>query len=246
VYPCQNIGPQPEGEIHTITGEISSNRAYLAPASEAKSNIFNIMKAIIGGTTEDPGKISVEGGASSESKASNLSRREILRLRRESRLKASKKYGSLSVPPTPKINIDSLKQKVSSRHHQRCTGTAVQIAIDLATASSCNTSRILLFTNGCPNVGVGSVISPHLSSQRKPVERIPIGEDGSSGSTCKGRIMKKKRDSVDPNMIDAAVVFFKYLGQEAFEEGIGIDAFCAGKVIFMINRFVGIFARLLT
>ena len=242
-----------------IDNDVAKMRSYLTSVCDGsdgstdrrriKSTFSQIMKAVMGGISN----ISANNEGTSQNNGSEntkMSRKEILRLRREERLKAKKTRNSSIHPspsstptrgdPTPSnrdARSSSYKFQPPKDYEQRCTGTAIEKAIELATSSSRHTGRILLFTNGCPNVGAGSVIAPHLGGVRKPVDRTPLGVGGSSGSTSKGRIQKAKRDVVDPHMMNVALEFFKNLGEDAFESGIGIDVFCSGKIPSRIRFF---------
>ena len=114
----------------------------------------------------------------------------------------------------------------------------MRMAIDLATSSPRHTGRILLFTNGCPNLGVGSVVSPHLSysnsNGRKMSLSLGLGLGGKGNyynrrNNRGTKRLKRRRDVVDPNMMGASIDYFKYLGEDAYEGGIGIDVFCSGE-----------------
>jgi hypothetical protein len=101
-------------------------------------------------------------------------------------------------------------------HPTRCTGEAVQCALDLASANICNpsrTSRIILFTNGCPNSGDGSVIAAESVDDKHNVKKIgqhPV------------------HDVVDVNMLQKSVDYFDMTGKIAVSNGIGFDVFCSG------------------
>jgi Sec23/Sec24 trunk domain/Sec23/Sec24 zinc finger len=87
----------------------------------------------------------------------------------------------------------------SSSTKSRCTGEALQAAMDLANfGAPARTSRLLLFTNGCPNMGAGSLVRP------------------------------EKPDVVNPHEMRLAIPYFSLIGKDALETGIGIDVFCGG------------------
>jgi hypothetical protein len=106
------------------------------------------------------------------------------------------------------------QKEAKSRHPVRCTGEAIQCALDLASANIRNpsrTARIILFTNGCPNNGDGSVVTAE-----KPGDK----------STRKGR--RPTHDVVDTAMLQKAVEYFDMTGNIAVSNGIGFDVFCSG------------------
>jgi hypothetical protein len=105
------------------------------------------------------------------------------------------------------------KEEAKSAPPVRCTGEAIQCAIDLATAGSTNTartSRILLFTDGCPNYGDGSVVS----------------SEAASTAPGRGRAVL----NVDPHTLSRAVQYFDIIARSASEAGVAIDVFCTGAL----------------
>ena len=51
------------------------------------------------------------------------------------------------------------RKRRSERNRRRCTGEAVRRAVNVIALSPHRTGRVLLFTNGCPNHGPGTVLS---------------------------------------------------------------------------------------
>lgn len=166
-------------------------------------------------------------GADSSSATSSepLSRKEKLRLRKEARLR-KELSGSLDANDTnASATAEPVEspwtRKKQSRSPLRCTGEATQCAVDLAIfgpVQEPQSSRILLFTNGCPNVGVGSIVAD--SSQ---------GQEESSVVTTP--------HSVDATQMTRAVEYFQVTGKYAMENGIGMDVFCTGAESLGIPAF---------
>lgn len=189
------------------------------------------------------------------------SRREFLKKRREERLRreALAAKGGLAVQGQQSSTSTSVPKRVTSRQmrrkrrldreRRRCTGTAVQLAINLilaaddnvdstssgeSTLSKQNTCRIILFTNGCPNHGPGSVVSPLISStDGSNTSSVSSAASlvSSTTSSRKGSPRQQRRRAgnvVDPVALAEASEYYHLLGKDAFEAGIGIDIFCSG------------------
>jgi hypothetical protein len=97
-----------------------------------------------------------------------VSRLEKLKQRKEARQRQEaldNAQNSASATPRESPWVKA-REKAASSHAYRCTGEAIQCAIDLATISQAKAfgrTQILLFTNGCPNLGDGSVVAPDHS-----------------------------------------------------------------------------------
>ena len=109
-----------------------------------------------------------------------------------------------------------------SKPPYRCTGDALLCAIDLAsldsnsfqsaettngTASAVHDCRVLLFTNGCPNLGDGSVVDTN--------------NDSTGGLSA--------YSTVDSAQMARACGFFDAIGKSALDIGVGIDVLCTGS-----------------
>ncbi len=162
-----------------------------------------------------------------------LSRRDMLRLKREERMKkkmendASKKSadGYHLDNCTPAQAAEWLQQHLQNttsrranrnngtlRNKRRCTGEAAAYGIALASSIEDRyNARVLLFTNGCPNTGRGGVtLSQNESSYNK----------------------HKNMDNdlmIDATKIEYSSRYFNAIGKEAFDDGIAIDIFCSGN-----------------
>ena len=148
------------------------NRAYLSD-DQMLTTFWFCMAAIFG-----------------EGKTQSISRKEMLRRRKLARQRgdtdSNKPESPWIAPPTKTAQM-------------RCTGEALQAAMDIANfGAPSRTSRILLFTNGCPNMGDGSLVRPD------------------------------KPDFVDQNETRIAIPYFSLIGKDALENGIGVDVFCGG------------------
>ncbi len=118
---------------------------------------------------------------------------------------------------------DVARERVTqSKPPYRCTGDALLCAIDLAsldsnsfrsvettngTASAVHDCRVLLFTNGCPNLGDGSVVDTN--------------NDAIGGLSA--------YSTVDSAQMARACGFFDAIGKSALDIGVGIDVLCAGS-----------------
>ena len=160
-----------------------------------------------------------------------MSRLEKLKQRKESRLRRDQAHKN---PKDPDHDVSLLPQespwvraqhRKAHRHPYRCTGEALQCAIDLATISQANANynntshvQILLFTNGCPNLGDGSVVVVSESGTvdtNKKSKRYPL-------------VQRVKPDVIDPERLAGAVTYFEKLASIAQEHEVGIDVFCTG------------------
>ena len=191
-------------------------RPYLVtirPGGDDMSYLWRCLSAVFG-TTVSGDSAGVDDSPEEAPKA--LSRLELLKQRKEARqMQQAQKDGSISRAPreSPWVKAHAKKATI---HPSRCTGEALQCAIDLATISQSKTSgrsHILLITNGCPNLGDGSVVLPNMdkSSQRRTPNRV-------------------KPDVIEPERLTSAVQYFDKLAEVAQEHEVGIDVFCTGKL----------------
>lgn len=207
------------------------------------------------GNSFDPSHASLQlASAAEEADPRPKSRLEILKERKQARLQnqedASATASSLLLSPNSKVSPSSntnaipsqspwvlaRKRAAASAPPHRCTGRAIQIAIDLmsiespqstesfaiagpaATISSSRSSgaprqnRILLFTNGCPNLGDGSVVDMQQNKNNNTAS--------SSGNAA--------YSTVDTEKLARASEFFDLITKEASESNIGIDVFGTG------------------
>lgn len=119
------------------------------------------------------------------------SRLEMLKERKQARMNEQQQP---EMPKSPWIQSQSQKRDFQSR----CTGEAINCAIEMASVAEPRTARILVFTNGAINVGVGT--------------------------TCFENSLRV--DSAQ--LADSIPDFWSPLGSQAANAGIGIDAFLTG------------------
>ncbi len=160
----------------------------------------------------------------SEQKPPPPSRAEMLRLKREARMKKNRSEDNFDGfdPHGAAELIKMLREgntHKSQRQGLRCTGEAVQYAKHLLCGTKSKTRRILMFTNGCCNVGKGSVVAEEYDSR--------------NGQFSRG-------DVLDPDEALLASKFMYSLGEDAFSNGIGIDVFCGGSTSLGISSFLSL------
>jgi hypothetical protein len=135
----------------------------------------------------------------------SLPRKEVLKKKKEARLLKQTSNGNGLAAAAP-IESPWVKQRGQKVHPQRCTGDALQAALDMiGIAHPSLGTRVLLFTNGCPNAGDGSVV-------------LPLDMEDT-----------KQHDVIDPDMLSKSVEYFDLMANVALEAGAGIDVFCAGE-----------------
>jgi hypothetical protein len=145
-----------------------------------------------------------------------MSRLEMLKRRKEARV-LKQQQPRVSAGVSAKSPWELRKEQLkATKPAYRCVGEALQVAIDLLSSAGAGgdptrTSRILLFTNGCPNFGDGSVVSS--SAGHAPTPFPP---------------WRRRADVVDPMHLQRAVEFFGALSKAASEMGVAVDVFCCG------------------
>jgi len=180
-------------------------RSYIADVQNGDlTSLRNSLSSIFGVSVDET--LDSSGFLSSGiSRMAMLSRKKEARLRKEENGTDQKPNGAAKSPW-----IQSPEES-SSGYQTRCTGKALQCALDLAHTKS-RTSRVILFTNGCPNSGDGSVVDPENSMEKSKSKR---------GKRAAPSI-------VDTGMLQKAVEFFDAFASEAISHGIGVDVFCCG------------------
>jgi hypothetical protein len=142
------------------------------------------------------------------------SRKEMLRRKKEGRLRKQQLEDGGFQHLTVESPWVTHRRKAKTGQPMRCTGEAIQCAIDLTGVGQpypSRTSRILLFTNGCPNLGDGSVVSTDVAIPLTKSRNRPIP------------------DVVDPAVLSRAVQYFDMTSTFALENGVGIDVLCTGR-----------------
>lgn len=183
--------------------------------------------------------VSMDGGNSSRSSKDTAkpSRKDELKKRKEDRMRqeelaaqkgGAKKKAQIS-KESPWVQLRNTTKE--SRSQRRCTGEALQCAIDMASIGEApsRTSRILVFTNGCPNAGEGSVVAEPSETGTKSTPKK--GVKGIKAKKGKGKSgAGKKKAVVDGSQMSKAIEYFEMTGGLAMETGIAIDVFCTGSL----------------
>ena len=199
-----------------LTTELGQQQAYLCDYNngDVVDRIQLCLAAVAAGRENgalNNGHVDTTASAQSTT-ASDV--QPLSRLERLKRAKAARQQSRGSSPATSETTTTSTpispwaaSQAAATRDAPawRCTGEALQVALDLATSanySSC--SRIWVFSNGCPNLGDGSVVS----------------ERDDNDQTL--------NTTVDPLTLARAVGFYNLLGEAAREEGCTLDVFLTG------------------
>lgn len=221
VYPPMQVESEELDEESLIQRRLRmENRSYFVHvrAEDDLATLWLCLSAVYGIQVQQ-----VNGGGTEQitSGKEPLSRKEILRMRKEARLR-KELSGSLEQDFTATgVETTSLVESpwVSKDDSPplRCTGEAAQCAVDLAIFGphqEPHSSRILLFTNGCPNVGVGSIVSQSLNDD---------------GVQQNGQSFRPTLHAVDADQMARAVEYFEVTGKYATDNGIGIDVFCTGE-----------------
>jgi hypothetical protein len=146
-----------------------------------------------------------------------LSRKDKLRIRKEARLR-KQLSGSLELEAAAKATavVSPWTCDDNSSPLLRCTWDATHCAVDLAVFGSFHvprSSRVLLFTNGCPNVGIGSVFNRDLT-QETPQQN---------------GLLRPTPHGIDAGQMNRSVEYFELTGKYAMESSVGVDVFCSGK-----------------
>ena len=187
----------------------TERRSYIGEMqSGGFTSLRNSLSSIFGVTINEAIDESVTASTGhTSSRMAMLSRKKAARLRKQ-----ENDDDTSIAEKSPWVNRTG---DSNSGYRKRCTGKALQCALDLASAStskSSRTSRIILFTNGYPNIGDGSVVT---------------SKDGLEGSR-KNRGKRATHSIVDTNMLQKAVDYFDVTANAAVSYGIGIDVICCG------------------
>jgi hypothetical protein len=206
------------------------HRSYLLSVEPGDdlSSLWRCLSAVFGVSVEKPTTFQDSNSTENTSHVAGkapLSRTELLRRRKETRLRNEELEKNVYAPnnivkgpPAARVESPWVSNRLRPVLHRafRCTGEAIQCAIDLTAVGDPNpsrTSRILLFTNGCPNLGDGSVVA--LDEKAAPHSGLSVGS-------------RSTPDVVDPAVLTRAVQYYDVTANYALENGIGIDVFCTG------------------
>jgi hypothetical protein len=193
-------------------------RSYLTQVhpGDDLSSLWQCLSAVFGVAVETTNENSSnQAQEQNGSKASETnSRKEMLSRKKEARLRKQQLENGGFQHLTVESPWVAHRRQAKTGQPMRCTGEAIQCAIDLTGVGQpypSRTSRILLFTNGCPNLGDGSVVSTDVAIPLTKSRNRPIP------------------DVVDPVMLSRAVQYFDMTANFALENGVGIDVLCTGK-----------------
>jgi len=144
-----------------------------------------------------------------------VSRQEMLKLKREARLQKEtdakcKHFDGFDSNKVAELIMAARARNKhkSQRECVRCTGEAAAYAVHLINAMESQTGRVIMFTNGCCNIGKGSVVA---------------NDENDNGNSI------RRGDVLDPERMQNASEYLYSLGEEAFTSGVGIDVFCSGN-----------------
>ncbi len=181
-------------------------RSYIAETQSVElTSLRNALSSVFGIAIDDDPVPSTGSFFSQSSRIEMLSQRKAARLRKEEH-GTDQENGFAAKSPWIRTSEDSSPK--------RCTGNAIQWALMLASssASSSRTSRIVLFTNGFPTIGDGSVVDHGASMEKSKSKR--------------GK--RASHDTVNADMLQKAVAYFDAKASLAIDVGIGLDVFCCG------------------
>jgi hypothetical protein len=177
-------------------------RSYLTDIDATLQTFWFCISAIYGGSS-----------STSISTSTTLSRKELLKRKKLERQAAA------ASPHEVMAESPFLVKKSDTTHISRPTGEAILCAMDVATYGSLGgissgtvSNRILLFTDGYPNKGEGTLLHPE------------------SDGTTKG--------TPDLTEMAKALQFFEMVGKDGLKHGnIGIDVFCGGSNVIGMPVF---------
>lgn len=191
-------------------------RPYLTAIRPGRTDDFSSMWRCISaiyGTTLSGDYVTVEASGAAPPRPSRL---DQLKQRKEAREREQAVKNATTVPQeSPWVKA---RRKAAAAHPSRCTGEALQCALDLATIGQAKSpsgrAHILLFTNGCPNIGDGSVVVTD-NPKSKPKRSL--------SSTA-----LHKPDVIEEERLTTAVQYFEKLAETGQDHEVGIDVFCTG------------------
>jgi len=227
-----------------LTSSSTMDKEYLTDSSNVDA-LLNCIAAEFGVRDNDPAESSTLASSSSNGAASSSttappkkSRMQILKERKEARLRAQNDASSSNTANNnqqhngnghlPKSRWTAARaQAAAQRPPYRCTGEALQCAIDLVLSSSnggttapSRTARILLFTDGCPNIGDGSVVATTgLLDDDQGAARQPVVKKAAASLY----------NTVDTVKLARSSEYFELVAKTAVEGGVGIDVLCTGS-----------------
>jgi hypothetical protein len=218
VYPpLQNDAEEIDDEVLVQRRQRMENRSYFVHvrSEDDLAILWLCVSAVYGLQVQQ-----VNASAGTEhgpSEAGELSRKDKLRNKKEARLR-KQLSGSLELETAAKaMAVESPWISDDNSQALRCTWDATHCAVDHAIFGSYHvprSSRVLLFTNGCPNVGIGSVVNRDLTEE-----------------TPQHGLLRPTPHSIDAGQMTRSVEYFELTGKYAMESGVGVDVFCSGKYV---------------
>jgi hypothetical protein len=225
-----------------ITDAHLSQRRYLTTRSSASidtslESLWRALTAVYGVTPPAEENEANRMTQQQQYEIPPLSRLERLKQQKQERIqKAQEKTTATAATTTTTTRINNSQTSPWMSNHNssttkprrplRCTGEAIQAAVDLATIDPnkpARTARILLFTNGCPNYGDGSVV---------------LSSDTTTFDSAKETL--RKVDIVHPVRLSTAVEYFTLVGTAAAEVGVAVDVLCAGSSELGLPAYQGL------
>lgn len=210
---------QANSDEHLLNRKVQiQQRPYLATIrgnDDDLAGLWGCLSAVYGTALD------LEEGDSNSSGTTDtpqMSRLEKLKQRKEARLRQEQQQqeGQAVINPQESPWV-AAHNRATASSHKRCTGEAMQCAIDLATMGktkeTSGRTHILLFTNGCPNLGDGNVVARKRGSSSKK--------------------SRHKADVVDSERLTSAVQYFEETAKHAADNEVGIDVFCTGKSVVL-------------
>ena len=179
--------------------------------------LWRCLSAVYGVTNSDAATGSTETEDAENLGGNQLSRMEMLKRRKEARIRQRQGQPEAAAPQVAKSPwMEARETREASSTPIRNVGEAIQCAIDLATTDRVKpsrTARILLFTDGCPNYGDGSVVESPPDDDVTPQRK-----------------KKSKPDVLDPVKLSGAIEYFRIVGSAASELGVAVDVLCTGAL----------------
>jgi hypothetical protein len=193
---------------------IMEDRSYLAhiDSEDSMTCIWRCLAAVFGMSVSNDGQQSAMPDLTDPAIVKQLSRKDMLRMKKEARIRKQNLESSGYNPLTMESPWVARQKETKTSRPLRCTGEAIQCAVDLTGLGRpypSRTSRILVFTDGCPNLGDASVVLNQEFNGNNRARHTP--------------------DVVDPPLLAKAVQYFDLTAKFALENGVGIDIFCTGK-----------------
>jgi len=198
-----------EDDDDEFLGEMKKRSYVVEVQSGDLTSLRNALSSTFGIAVDKYADESSNSAGIFSSRTDMLSQKKAARLRKE---ESGNDANNNLVAKSPWLKR---REEKLSGNAKRCTSVALQCAFDLVSVSSSNpsrTTRIILFTNGCPNIGDGSVVNPNGLSEKSK-------KNGGKQATW---------STVDTVMLQGAVEYYDAAANLGVSAGVGIDVFCCG------------------